>query len=445
MPKDSLQNAQQLRNSPHMTSASRNQPQSQGRPILVTLGRTIVTVYPRPAERGRNARWVIADYSTGKRRFLSFPSEKEAKAEANRIAARINAGDAAGASMTGAERALLVRATELVVPFQLDAQTACALFAEAAKLVGPHNVVAAAKAFAKRSPASRARLPLSQAVADYLSTKTTKGRSPRHLQDLSSRLGRFVAEHPGKALADFNTADIQGWLDGVKRADGGTASAQTRRNFATVTSGLFEHFRRRGHLDENPCKDLERESVGAEGDIAFWTPAEAEALLRAMPAVALPAFVVSLFCGLRSAEAARLTWGSVDLEQNHVEVRAGAAKTASRRLVPLPAAAVEWLLPHRGSPKARVYPEHGSGLPKRVTEAAQAAGVRRVDNGARHSFVTYRVALTGDVPRAALEAGNSPTVIHAHYRGLTTKADAERFFNIRPDAASNVLVMPARA
>ena len=439
-----MKNAQQLRNSQHMTSATRNDSQSHAKPIAVTLGRTTVTIYPRAAERGRNARWNIADYSTGKRRFLAFPSEKEAKAEANRIAARINAGDNAGASMTGAERALLLRATELVAPYQLDLQTACALFGEAAKLVGPHNVVAACKAFAKRSPASRTRLPLSEAVADSLRTKTTKGRSPRHLQDLSSRLGRFVADHSGKALGDFATEDVQRWLDRLKREDGGPASAQSRRNFGTVVGGLFEHFRRRGSLTENPCKDLEREATRNGGDIAFWTPAEAEALLRAMPSVALPAFALSLFCGLRSAEAARLTWGNVDLEQMHVEVRAGTAKTASRRLVPLPAAAVEWLLPLRGDTKERVYSEHESGLPKRVSEAAKAAGIRRVQNGARHSFVTFRVALTGDVSRVALEAGNSAGVIHANYKGLATKGDAERFFNIRPAESPNVLPMPAR-
>ncbi len=428
-----------------MTSSTRTDSQSPAKPIAVTLGRTTVTIYPRAAERGRNARWNIADYSTGKRRFLSFPTEKEAKAEANRIAARINARDNAGASMTGAERALLLRATELVAPYEFDVQTACALFAEAAKLVGPHNVVTACKAFAKRSPASRARLPLSEAVADYLRTKSTKGRSPRHLQDLSSRLGRFVADHSGKALADFATEDVQRWLDHLTREDGAPASAQSRRNFATVVGGLFEHFRRRGSLAENPCKDLEREATRNGGDIAFWTPAEAEALLRAMPSVALPAFVLSLFCGLRSAEAARLTWASVNFEQRHVEVRIGAAKTASRRLVPLPAAAVEWLLPLRGNAKDRVYSEHESGLPKRVSEAAKAAGVRRVENGARHSFVTYHVALTGDVARVALDAGNSPNVIHGHYRGLATTGDAERFFSIRPVETPNVVPMPARA
>jgi hypothetical protein len=64
-----------------------------------------------------------------------------------------------------------------------------------------------------------------------------------------------------------------------------------------------------------------------------------------------------------------------------------------------------------------------------------------VANGARHSWVTYRVALTGDVARVALEAGNSPTVIHSHYRGLAKEDDAKRFFAIEPEAPNIVVAL----
>jgi integrase len=428
-----------------MPASKRNVSQSEGKPIVVTVGRTTVRIYPRAAERGRKACFKISDYSTGKRRFLSFLDEKEARTEAARIAARINAGDAAGASMTGDDRALLVRATELVAPYNLDPQTACSLFAEAAKLVGPHNVVAAAKAYAKRSPAARERLLLSKAKDEYIRTKEAKKRSPRHLSDLKSRLGRFVTDHPGKVLEDFDTGDIQNWLDRLKNLDGAAASALTRRNFATVLGGFFEHYRRRGILAENPCADLERESLRSEGDIDFWTPKEAETLLRAIPENTLPAFVLSLFCGLRTAEAARIRWEHVNLAERHVEIRADIAKTASRRLIPIPDNAVEWLVPFQKKPKERVFPEHDSNLSQRVSEAAKAVGVRRVENGARHSFVTYRTALTGDIPRTAMEAGNSPGVVHRHYRALATKADAAAFFSVRPYPAANVVPMPAVA
>ncbi len=53
-------------------------------------------------------------------------------------------------------------------------------------------------------------------------------------------------------------------------------------------------------------------------------------------------------------------------------------------------------------------------------------------NALRHSFISYRVALTGDVARTALEAGNSPKMIFRHYREVVTEEDAKAWFAITP-------------
>ena len=53
-------------------------------------------------------------------------------------------------------------------------------------------------------------------------------------------------------------------------------------------------------------------------------------------------------------------------------------------------------------------------------------------NGLRHSFISYRVALTGDVARTALEAGNSPKMIFRHYREVVEEDAAQAWFAITP-------------
>jgi integrase len=423
-----------------MGAPSGTVPQEPQPPFSVKVGRTEVRIYPRAAQRGRKAGFMLADYSTGKRRMRWFTDEKKARAEAALIAAKLNAGDAEGAAMTGDDRRDLLRATASVERFGLDVPTVCELFAAGADLVGADMVVAACRAFAKRSPASRERVLLRDAADAYHSHKEAAGRSSRMLEDIRSRLGRFLEDHPSVAVGDIGTAQIQSWLDGLKREDGKPVSPQTRRNFATVLGGMFEHFRRRGVIAENPCRDLERGSAKAGEDVEFWTVGQVEALLRAASPEVLPALVIGCFSGVRTAELARLRWRDVDLGQRHVEIRAGAAKTASRRLAPIPDNAAEWLLGLRGAPDALIFTGHSTRLPKLVSEAAKAAGVPRIANGARHSFVTYRAAHTGDVPRTAMEAGNSPAVVHAHYRGLATREEAERYFGIRPGASGGVVV-----
>jgi hypothetical protein len=50
----------------------------------------------------------------------------------------------------------------------------------------------------------------------------------------------------------------------------------------------------------------------------------------------------------------------------------------------------------------------------------------------RHSYISYRIAMTGDVPRTALEAGNSPEMIFRHYREIVEEDTAKVWFSILP-------------
>jgi integrase len=378
---------------------------------------------------------MLADYSTGKRRWQTFQDEKSARAEAARMVARLNAADTEGAGMTGAERRDLQRATELVAHHRVDVPTACAIFAEAADLIGHENIVAAAKAYARRAPVARTPLPVGQAVMELLEAKSARGRSERTLADLRSRLGRFAEDNKGRTIGELTTAGLQCWLDGLTGADGKPLSALSRRNFAVVVGGLFEFHRRRGVLPDNPAKDLERETVKRSGEIEFWTPQEAAAILDAVAPEARAALVLGLFVGLRSAEICRITWQDVNLSAGHVMIAGTEAKTGSRRLAPIPKNAAEWLRPLSLPADAPLFAGGPSQLARAVSEACRATGTRRIANGARHSAITYRVALTGDVARVALESGNSPGVVHQHYRGLATETDARAFFAIRPGGA----------
>ncbi len=414
-----------------MTAGTRTL-QKPPKPILVSIGRNHVRIYPRSGERGRAPRWQIADYSSGKRRLRSFASERAARDEAARMVARLNAVDHAGAGMTGDDRRDLARATDFVAPLGLDVPTACCLLAEAAALVGHENIVAACKAYARRAPVARTPLPLGKAVVDLLEAKETKGRSNRHLDDLRYRLGRFASDHPGMALGDFTTASVQSWLDRLTGKAGKPLSAQSRRNFTTVVGGLFEFHRCRGAIPDNPVADVERETIRRVEDVAYWKPDEVKALLEHIAPEAKAGLVLALFSGLRSSEVCQLLWSNVDLNQKHVAIRADIAKTASRRLVPIPDNARAWLRSLVGPQDARVFEGQPDRFSRLVSAACKTAQINRVKNGARHSAITYRVALTGDVARVALDCGNVAEIIHKHYRGLATEAEARAFFEIKP-------------
>ena len=70
----------------------------------------------------------------------------------------------------------------------------------------------------------------------------------------------------------------------------------------------------------------------------------------------------------------------------------------------------------------------------RLSQVAVKAGIPDGwrQNALRHSFISYRVAETGDVPRTALEAGTSPKMIFRHYREVVDAGSAKDWFLVMP-------------
>ncbi len=408
---------------------------SQTFPVRVTIGNVTVKIYKvTTGAAGAYEAYAIADRSSGKRKLRKFSNFSEAKAEAQRIAVNLANHDAAAAQVNFRDAATLIRCEELLKPFNVDLSTAVELFTKAASLVGTHRVVEAAEIHSRKFPVAMAKLPLPDAVDDYVKALASKGRGERHLADVRSRLKRFASDHPGKYLHELTTKNLQDWLDSLESVDGKPLSALSKRNQIRIVSAMLDHHRRRGKLTENPADDVEREKSRKTGDIEFWSVAEAKALLTAAPPDAKPALATALFCGIRSAELVRLTRKDFDFENWHVAVASQKPGTASRRLSPIPENLRQWLQPFaKVDPRTPLAPcDSADRWAKIVTEICTNAEIRRVENGARHSAITFLVALHGDIGRVAMDCGNSVPTINTHYRGLATKTQAEAFFSILP-------------
>lgn len=121
-----------------------------------------------------------------------------------------------------------------------------------------------------------------------------------------------------------------------------------------------------------------------------------------------------------------------------VVVEAAKAKTAARRLVPVPANLAAWLAPY-AKPSGAVCPFRN--VTNTLLRVARSAGVSWRHNALRHSWVSYRLAVVQDAARVALEAGNSPTIIFRHYRELATPDEGAEWFSVTPTAHGVVVPM----
>ena len=298
--------------------------------------------------------------------------------------------------------------------------------------------------------------PLADAVADFLKAKKAERLSDRYLASLRHRTTRFTVGMPDTATtANITTAEIDDFLTKLELAPG------TANTFRRDIRTFFEWATARGLSSSNPAAKATT-FKNPPGKIGILTPEDAAVLLRACHPSILPGVVIGMFCGLRQAEIARLDWRAVDLASGILTVGAEIAKTSSRRTMEIPDNARAWLASYATASGA-VWPaseearnlwnlariEAGFGPFFSTRAAVNALQEGRddlrpwPDNALRHSAISYRLALTRDLPRVATEAGNSPAIVQRHYAELVKPDAAKKFFGILPTEAANVIRLSA--
>lgn len=397
-------------------------------PHEVVVGRTRVKVYRRTRSDGTFG-FEVANYASGKRRLESFPSAESALDRADKLARQLSEREVLAAEMTNEQAAEYAAALQNLAPYGVSLISATGTLAECLKLVGDLSTLqSAAKSYLSRNKQIQ-RKRVSDAVVELLELKEARKSSKRYLQDLKSRLNRFAQDFQ-KDACDVTTAEIQSWLDSHK------LSAQSYQNNRRVVHLLFEHCVARGYAVDNPVAQTETLEVRG-GDTEVFTPAQIEKLLAAASEEFLPCLAIGAFAGLRSAEIERLEWSDIQFSSGSIVVGASKAKTASRRVVPLSTNLAAWLAPYVGR-QGQIWQGTHEGYYKAQLATAEAAGVEWKGNALRHSYASYRFALTNDAGRVAGELGNSATVVHRHYRELVSVKEAERWFEIRRnDHAAN--------
>jgi integrase len=429
------------------TTYSRKTKKSRRAYHVATLGRVKVSVYKRTMPNGSPG-FMVANYSGEKRRFDSYTAEADAVEAANRLARQLSERDTKAATMTETQAVEYVRATEVLQPFNVSVGAASEALSAWLKKVGDLAALHEAVKFYAARHKTVTPKRVSAVVAELLAIKKSRGASVRYLEDLRNRLTRFANAFL-KEAGHVTTAEIQAWLDTEELAP------QNYMGFRRVIHLLFEFAVQRGYAVDNPVNAMERVKV-KHGATQIFSPVEIARLLSAATPDFLPCLAIGAFAGLRSAEIERLTWADVDLTGRHIIVSAGNSKTASRRIVPMKDNLAAWLANYGGRTGNIWRGTHEEFYDaQQVTAAASEVKadaekgiaaqkpVKWKANGLRHSFASYRFAESGDAGRVAGECGNSASVIHKHYRELVKPADAQRWFNVKPESPANVVTMAA--
>jgi integrase len=367
--------------------------------------------------------WQVACQVDGKRIRETFPTKGEADTRAAQIRQQVeNEGHAA---------------------FSLDADTRVEAVRAVEKLT-PHNatITEAVDHYCEHVLKYRTSPTVTEIVKKLLADAKANHRRERTIKDLHHRLTAFAKTFGERRIAEITREELKGWLHDP------TLSARSRINNTVKLSQLWNYAIVNGWTENNIPASIPRPDA-EDGEPEIFTVEQAVRLLEHAADYDLLAYVaLGLFAGLRSAEINRLDWSNVKLAERSIIIGAAVAKKRSRRVVEINDTLTVWIA-GCAKTKGLVVPlDSNRTLYARLAKLAKAAGLDHwPDNGLRHSCASYTLALTGDAVRVAYQLGNSADMIHRHYKALVSKAEAERFFAMRPaaDAAGKIVAMKAVA
>ena len=330
---------------------------------------------------------------------------------AEAISKKLGSRDAAVTQITGGELAQFHVAKELLSPLSIRVDVAVDRYIRLIQLLGEIPPETAVSFYLGHNKPLTASHTLPDVVQQLLASKRREGASKAYHADLRKRTGT-LSEHLQINISEL-TPDLL--ADYFKKLN---FAAVNHNNQLRVIRTFIGFAKANGHLSEGI--DYLR-SVGSKkarkANYPIYQPNEFQTLLNSATDELLPPLVLLGYCGIRPNEMRRLTWADIRLETRTVIIDATKAKTASRRTVPLCERSMEWLERFKGA-EGLFWSRKSDYWSKALNRLHRACGIKQLPNGLRHSYISYRLTLTGDVNRTALEAGNSAAMIHRHYHAL---------------------------
>ena len=283
---------------------------------------------------------------------------------------------------------------------------------------------------------------------------------PRSYEDCVAFLKHFKDDCGHLAVDTITPQDVDAWLDG--RELGNTSRAVHRR----YISIFFNWCVKRGATQTNPVKETRKVKTKIHTP-QIYSPTETASVLKEAVSFAqskdvkktringeltyqdrttiVPYLSIAFFAGVRPNELMKLKWRDIDLNLGEIHINADTSKTSMARIVHIQNNLKQFLVTYRKAEDEPVFPYSQHVLKNWRTKIFKDAKVKTIQDGARHTFATYHLAMHG-LDDTLEELGHTdPKMLFRHYRGLAKNrnAQAKKFFNIAPKEGAKILNIPA--
>jgi integrase len=380
--------------------------------------------------------------AAGKRQIQTFATYSAAKDAGEKKAEQLH-NDSAGASLTPRQSQDALAAFErLATLYQTTGRKFSLIgvvseFADCIVKLHGRSLGEAVTGFMRTEVNVKAK-DVAQAVEDFIAgrehkTQAKDGKraqlSESYAVHVNSWLREFAGTFPGTSVCDLSKEHLNIYAETMK-----DFTPKTRNHRRNTVKMFLKWCVRQDYL---PVSHRLFESDGLAVEVAetqetdFFRPSELKKLLGHADAELRPVIAIAGLAGLRGEEIMRLEWADVWRAEGHIEVSAQNAKTRQRRLVEICPALAAWLKDYRKK-EGKVYPRGVHAFQHAFLKLRKDQKIADRRNGLRHAFCTYHFAEHANENLTAAQAGNSPAMIHGHYKGLATKAEAGKWFATLP-------------
>ncbi|MFA5257713.1 MAG: site-specific integrase [Opitutales bacterium] len=275
--------------------------------------------------------------------------------------------------------------------------------------------------------------PLAEAVQEYVTFKEREYErgllSISQMRSIRFELGHFKNSHPVASVSEFTPAVLIHFLERRNPA------LKTINNRRGILSTFFRYALRMEWLVTNPIDKTEPLRIRhRRGSAETISAAQAAELMEHVEGyrdgAMVPYFAICLFAGIRPCiqcgEISKLKPENIRLSTRTIHIEPEVSKVRMKRNVDIQPNLAQWLAAY---PLDRypILPVNAKNMRKDIFTRFEMS-----HDILRHTFISMFVGKFRSMGEAALQAGNSESIIRKHYLDLKDRDEADAFFAILP-------------
>ena len=279
--------------------------------------------------------------------------------------------------------------------------------------------------------------PLSTAIEDYKLSKTHEHEQGHISAPQLARIGwdlKRLDEHfPKRSVAELTLPAIIAFLEE------GRPGMKTYNNRRGIVSTFFKFAFHRGWIAENLMPKVPHYRIRRKrGSAVTFSTAQAAELMEHFEQVDggrwILYFALCLFAGIRpgvpDGEITKIRPEDVNLDTSIISISSDVSKVREPRRITIQPNLAAWL---RAYPLTK-FPIVVGNFKKRREKFRDRFSLSH--DVLRHTFISMFVAKFRSMGEAALQAGNSESIIRKHYLDLKSTEEGAAFFDIMPKHAA---------